>query len=62
VNIFLDRYLHKGFFVDTMQYLKWNVAPSLDCGYFFGGINGLLHTLTDGKVTIDIPVQVQNIY
>ena len=61
MNIILDRYLHKGVFVDTMHHLGWDVASSMDCGYFFRGINGLFHSLTNGQVAIEVPKQVENI-
>ena len=58
-NQFLKRYLHRGFFVDVMERIGWNVDG--DCGYFFRGINGILRSLTGGELAVDIPHQLRNI-
>jgi hypothetical protein len=58
-NQLLDRYLHRGLFVDVMERIGWNVHG--DCGYFFRGFNGILRSLTGGEVAVDIPSRVRNL-
>ena len=53
LNEFVDRYLNQGFFVQAMDYIGWHVDISNNCGYFFRGVNGLLHSI--GDVSIKIP-------
>jgi hypothetical protein len=59
VNQFLDHYLHQGLFVNVMERIGWTVDG--DCGYFFRGFNGILHSLTGGEVVVDISSRVRNI-
>ena len=59
-NALFYRYLDKGFLVDAMGSLGWNVPSHINCGAIFRGINGLLHSLTHGHVVINIPKQIQN--
>jgi hypothetical protein len=61
VNMFLDRYLDQGFFVDAMKLIGLLDDELLehDCGYFYRGVNGLMHTLTGGRIEFSIPESLE---
>ena len=54
-NQLFDRYLNNGLFIELLQWLGMEGTINADCGYFFKGINGLVRSITNGRINVKLP-------
>ena len=54
-NQLIDRYLNNGVFIELLQWLGMKGSINTDCGYFFKGINGLVRSITNGRINVKLP-------
>jgi len=61
-NLFVNRYLNKGLFLDFMEWLGYEDVMDYNCGYSFRGINGLVKSLVNGRINVKLPINSKFTY